>query len=122
MDIPQLIVGRPCNSIRSYLSLPIHCLRVYSFVMKDAIIRLVSSMKVWTAIFGLITAIGIKAGFNVDPDVYWSIVGVVTALILGQGLTDHGKEAAKITAAASQPTTVVGNDVTINTPAKEDIK
>ena len=90
--------------------------------MKDAIIRLLSSMKFWTAVLGLLTAIGAKAGFNVDPEVYWAIVGVVTVLILGQGLTDHGKEAAKITAAAATPTTVVGNDVTINQPTKEEIK
>lgn len=64
--------------------------------MKDAIIRLVSSMKVWTAVLGLLTAVGAKYGLNVDPEVYWAIVGVITALILGQGLTDHGKEAAKI--------------------------
>lgn len=90
--------------------------------MKEAIIRLLSSMKFWTAVLGLITAIGAKAGFNVDPEVFWAIVGVVTAVILGQGLTDHGKEAAKITSSAAQPTTVVGNDVTINPPAKEEIK
>jgi hypothetical protein len=90
--------------------------------MKDALIRLFSSMKFWTAVLGLITAIGVKAGFNVDPEVFWAIVGVITAVILGQGLTDHGKEAAKITAAAGTPTTVVGNDVTINQPAKEEIK
>lgn len=87
--------------------------------MKEAIIRLVSSMKVWTAILGLVTAVGVKAGFNVDPEVFWAIVGVLTAVILGQGLTDHGKEAAKITAAAQAATTVVDNGVTINTAAKE---
>lgn len=69
--------------------------------MKDAIVRLFSSMKFWTAVLGLVTAIGAKAGFNVDPEVFWGIVGVIMAVIVGQGLTDHGKEAAKITAAAT---------------------
>lgn len=75
--------------------------------MKDAIIRLLSSMKFWTAVLGLVTAIGAKAGFNVDPEVFWAIVGVITSVIIGQGLADHGKEAAKITAAAAQATTVL---------------
>lgn len=93
--------------------------------MKDAIVRLFSSMKFWTAVLGLITAIGAKVGFNVDPDVFWAIIGVVTSVILGQGLTDHGKEAAKITAAATvaatQTTTVtdVPAGVTVTAPKEE---
>ena len=89
--------------------------------MKDAIIRLLSSMKFWTAVLGLLTAIGAKVGFNVDPEVFWAIVGVVTSVIIGQGLTDHGKEAAKITAAATlaatqQPATAV---TTVIVPKEE---
>lgn len=67
--------------------------------MKNAILRLVSSMKFWTAILGIISALGARYGFQVDPEVYWSIVGIFGLLIGAQGLTDHGKEAAKITAA-----------------------
>lgn len=90
--------------------------------MKDAIVRLFSSMKFWTAVLGLITAIGVKVGFNVDQDVFWAIVGVVTSVILGQGLTDHGKEAAKITAAATAsaqiPASLVDN-TTVIAPKEE---
>lgn len=87
--------------------------------MKDAIIRLLSSMKFWTVVLGIISALGAKYGINVDPSVYWSIIGLFGILIGAQGLTDHGKEAAKIAALASTPaaTTVVDNNT-----AKEEIK
>lgn len=68
--------------------------------MKDAILRLLSSMKFWTLILGVATALGVKYGIKVDPDVYWSIVGLFGLLIGAQGLTDHGKEAAKVTSAS----------------------
>lgn len=64
--------------------------------MKNAIIRLLSSTKFWTAILGIVSALGARYGFQVDPEVYWSIVGIFGLLIGAQGLTDHGKEAARI--------------------------
>jgi hypothetical protein len=74
--------------------------------MKEAITRLLSSMKFWTMVLGVVTSLGAKYGFNVDTNVYWSIVGLFGFLLGAQGLTDHGKEAAKITAADnSSPTT-----------------
>jgi len=51
-------------------------------------------MKFWTMILGFVTALGVKYGFKVDPDVFWSVVGLFGLLIGAQGLTDHGKEAA----------------------------
>lgn len=69
--------------------------------MRDAIIRLLSSMKLWTVVLGIASALGAKYGIRVDPDVYWSIVGLFGLLLGAQGLTDHGKEAAKATASAS---------------------
>ena len=62
--------------------------------MKQALLRLVSSMKFWTLILGLITSLGAKYGFQVDPEVFWSIVGLFGLLIGAQGLTDQGKTAA----------------------------
>lgn len=86
--------------------------------MKDAIIRLLSSMKFWTTILGVVTALGAKYGFKVDPDVYWSIIGLFGLLVGAQGLTDNGKEAAKITATAAAPNT--DNSTNVNT--KEETK
>lgn len=63
--------------------------------MKDALLRLIASMKFWTAMLGLVTALAARYGFSVDPEVYWTIVGIFGALLGGQALTDHGKEAAK---------------------------
>lgn len=90
--------------------------------MKDAIIRLLSSMKFWTVILGIVTALGAKYGINVDPEVYWSIVGLFGLLLGAQGLADHGKEAAKVAALAATPatTTVVDNSTNITT--KEEVK
>jgi hypothetical protein len=67
--------------------------------MKSALIRLVSSMKFWTVVFGLVTSLGAKYGVHVSAEVYWTIVGAFGLLIGAQGLQDHGKEAAKIAAA-----------------------
>jgi hypothetical protein len=90
--------------------------------MKDAIVRLLSSMKFWTTFLGIVTAIGAKYGFKVDPEVYYSIVGLFGLLLGAQGLTDHGKEAAKIAAAnpVAPTTTVVDNSTTVTT--KEEVK
>lgn len=88
--------------------------------MKDAILRLLSSMKFWTVVLGVLTSIGAKYGFKVDQDMFWAIVGLFGLLLGTQGLQDHGKEAAKAKAAALPPTTVVDNSTTITT--KEEVK
>jgi hypothetical protein len=62
--------------------------------MKEALLRLVSSMKFWTLILGLLVSLGAKYGFEVDPEVYWAIVGLFGFLLGAQGLTDQGKTAA----------------------------
>lgn len=69
--------------------------------MKDALLRLASSMKFWTLLLGIVSALSAKYGLQVDPEVYWSIVGLFGLLLGAQGLQDHGKEAAKETAKAS---------------------
>ncbi len=74
-----------------------------------------SSMKFWTMILGMVTAIGAKYGFKVDPETYWSIVGLFGLLIGAQGLTDHGKEAAKISANTNASVPVDIKDITKET-------
>jgi hypothetical protein len=64
--------------------------------MKTALLRLLSSMKFWTLLLGLVTSLGARYGFDVDPEVYWSIVGLTGLLLGAQGLTDHGKSKAEI--------------------------
>lgn len=88
--------------------------------MKDAIIRLLSSMKFWTVVLGLLTSFGAKYGFKVDPDMFWAIVGLFGLLLGAQGLQDHGKEAAK----AQIPVAALVDNRTTNTTniTKEEAK
>jgi hypothetical protein len=64
--------------------------------MKTALLRLFSSMKFWTLLLGLGTSLGAKYGLNVDPETYWSMVGLFGLLLGVQGLNDHGKAKAEI--------------------------
>ncbi len=66
--------------------------------MKAALIRLVSSMKFWTFVLGLLTALGARYGIKVDAEIYWSIVGLTAVLIGAQGATDAGRAAAEVNA------------------------
>jgi hypothetical protein len=58
--------------------------------------RMLSSMKLWTVVLGLIGIFAAKYGFEVDRETYWTIVGVVVFLIGAQGVTDWGKSAAVV--------------------------
>jgi len=62
----------------------------------DALKRLAGSMKAWTMLLGLITAVAAHYGFNVDPTTFWVIVGGFATLLGAQGATDWGSKAAKI--------------------------
>ena len=73
----------------------------------DAMKRLVGSMKFWTFVLALLTTYGAKHGLNVDPETYWTIVGLFGALLGVQGLADHGKTAAAIKAAPGTLTPLV---------------
>jgi hypothetical protein len=64
--------------------------------MKEALLRLAGSMKFWTLVLTLLGCLAAKYGFEVDAETYWSIVGLGTALLIGQGLTDQGKAAAQV--------------------------
>jgi hypothetical protein len=64
--------------------------------VREALLRLVSSMKFWTALLGLLGILGAKYGFDVDENTYWTIVGIVGLLLAGQAATDHGKAAAQV--------------------------
>ena len=86
--------------------------------MKDALVRIFSSAKVWTALI----AVAVVAGL-VSLDVSDKLVGLVgaifVALQLGQAANDHGKGAAEINAAApAKPAQQVAQgDIVNNTPA-----
>lgn len=64
--------------------------------MKTALLALLSSKKFLTTLLGTLTAIAAKYGLEVDPEIYWSIVGLTAVLVGAQGLNDHGKAKAEI--------------------------
>lgn len=75
----------------------------------DLIKSLLSSKKFIAAIIGVVIAIAARYGFNVDPDLVREIVAILIAFILSQGISDFGKESARITAvsaSAKKPTAV----------------
>lgn len=73
----------------------------------DLLRSLLSSKKFIAAIIGVIIAIAARYGLNLDPDVVREVVIILVAYIAAQGISDLGKEAAKITAvsaSAKKPT------------------
>lgn len=64
--------------------------------MKQVFVDLFSSKKFITALVGLVVALGAKYGLNLDPEIVASIIGLFATVVLGIGLADHGREAAKI--------------------------
>lgn len=53
--------------------------------------ELLTSKKFITAVAGLVVLGLAKIGFQADTDTIIGIITVVSTLLLGQGLTDHGK-------------------------------
>lgn len=62
---------------------------------------LLSSKKFIAALIAALVWLGGKVGLHVDSETMAGIVGPIVAYVLGQGIADHGKEAAQI--AASTP-------------------
>lgn len=65
--------------------------------VKQITVSLLSSKKAVMGITAAVTAGIMKLGFNVDSETVGLVVGPLVAAIIGQGVADHGKEAAKIT-------------------------
>lgn len=66
--------------------------------MMDALKILFTSKKFLMAIAATLVTLGAKYGLNLDPELIALIVGTFATAIIGQGIADHGKEAAKINA------------------------
>ena len=64
---------------------------------------LLSSKKFIAALIAALVWLGGKVGLHVDSETMAGIVGPIVAYVLGQGIADHGKEAAQITADAGAP-------------------
>jgi uncharacterized membrane protein (DUF441 family) len=59
-----------------------------------------TNKKFIVAAAGVIIAFSAKHGLNLDPETTQYIVGIVIAYLIGQGIADNGKEAAKVNAVA----------------------
>lgn len=64
--------------------------------MWNVIKGLIGSKKFLVTISGLIVTLLAKYKFNVDPEMIKYFVGLVISYVVGQGIADSGKEAAKI--------------------------
>jgi hypothetical protein len=69
-------------------------------------IDLFTSKKFLVMLAAIVMAIASKLGLNLDPDLVNQVLAMAAAYILGQGIADRGKEAAKVEAAAA----VAAND------------
>lgn len=77
--------------------------------MKQAVIDLFSSKKgivfAATAIIVLTRPLLAKIGYEIDSEQLIEFLSIAGAYVVGQGIADHGKEAAKISVAAYPATT-----------------
>lgn len=63
--------------------------------------EILKSKKAIATIAAVIVATAGKYGLGLDTESVMTIVGALSAYIVGQGIADHGKEAAKVTAEAA---------------------
>lgn len=67
----------------------------------EVIKALFSSKKFVAFLITSIVAIGGRVGLSFPPDLVAELVAIGVAFILGQGISDAGKDAARITAVAA---------------------
>ncbi len=58
--------------------------------------QLIQSTKFMTALAGILGMVLAKVGFNAEPEVINGIIGIVSLLILSQGMKDLGAKKASI--------------------------
>ena len=69
-------------------------------ILWDTVKALLGSKKFLAALIAAIVWVAGKAGLHASTEMVSGIVGPIVAYVLGQGIADHGKEAAKIAAAS----------------------
>ena len=63
--------------------------------LKEMLVVLLTSKKAQAALAGMVVAIALRLGINVDVETVLTIISPIIAYIIGQGIADAGKEAAK---------------------------
>ena len=64
--------------------------------MLDAIKGLLSSKKALAAIAGVVVTLVGQLGIDLDTDALVVLITPIVAFVVGQGIADNGKEAAKV--------------------------
>lgn len=78
----------------------------------SVVIDLLSSKKAIAMTVGVVIAIAGHFGFAIPGEDITKVVGLIGAYVVAQGIADHGKEAAAITARSAAPRIInVSNDV-----------
>lgn len=62
----------------------------------DMLRELLSSKKLIVALIGVIVALASRVGLDLSTEDVALVVSPIVAFILGQGIADHGKSAAKL--------------------------
>lgn len=103
--------------------------------MKEALAKLFSSAKVWTAILGmlatagasLLARYGLELSTEAIQQIAITVAGFFGILLGAQGLADHGKAAAQLTAqsateiAVAAPPQAANQTVVVQSPASGEI-
>ena len=74
--------------------------------IKNLVLGLIGSKKFVVFVSGSIAAYLLKYKINVDPVLVEGFIAALVAYLLGQGLADVGKEAAKVKPAQVEATTL----------------
>lgn len=69
--------------------------------MTQGIRDLLSSKKFLAGLVAMVCWIAAHFGYNVDPTTATEMISPLIGFILSQGIADHGKPAAQVTAAAA---------------------
>jgi hypothetical protein len=69
--------------------------------MLNVLKELLASKKFIVMLAAMVVAIASKLGFAIDHDMSTQVITLASAYLVGQGIADHGKEAAKITMASA---------------------
>lgn len=84
--------------------------------MKKAVAELFSSKKFLVMITAILAYALARVGWDVDPKQIDTIMQVVAGYLVGQGIADHGKEAAKISQSDVGETPAQGADGIATSP------
>ena len=66
--------------------------------MWNAVKQILASKKALATIVAMLVWVIGKAGFDIDSDLLYPPIATLISYVVGQGIADHGKEAAKVLA------------------------